>query len=68
MIHAQAPTKALAGKMVQFLNRVCYVRTDAITRNNEPLFKLVLLLILGRGSIILSYWHKVLYGQAYLVS
>ena len=28
-----------------------YVQTDTITRNNEPLFKLVLWFVLGRGSI-----------------
>ena len=28
-----------------------FIRTDTITRNNEPLFKLVLWFVLGRGSI-----------------
>ena len=34
-----------------------YGRTDTITRNNEPLFKLVLWFVLGRGSIINPYAH-----------
>ena len=93
MIHAQAPTKTLAWKVVhhiyfgsrrglnwcspiQLLTRpniawlqwsvekwrfrfsmFCsyvrmYGRTDTINRNNEPLFKLMLWLVLGRGSKI----------------
>ena len=31
-----------------------YGRTDTFTRNNEPLFKLVLWFVLGRGSISLN--------------
>ena len=65
MIHAQAPTEALAEKWFNSLiglfyfvrTYVTYVRTDGrtdtINRNNEPLFKLVLYFVLGRGSIIL---------------
>ena len=63
MIHAQAPTKALAWKWFNSLiGLFCfvrtrtyvrtYVKTDTITKNNEPLFKLVLGFVLGRGSII----------------
>ena len=60
MIHAQAPTKALAWKVKRLtLWSVCFVlyvctdgRTDTINRNNEPLFKVVLCFGLGRGSIL----------------
>ena len=61
MIHAQAPTKALAWKVVQLFDQfVLYGQTDTITRNSEPLFKLVLWFVLGRGSIhVSSMIHSV---------
>ena len=38
-------------RFVLFCTYVHYIRTYTITRNNEPLFKLVLWFVLGRGSI-----------------
>ena len=40
-----------------------YVRTDTITRNNEPLFKLVLWFVLGRGSKKYSTTLKKLHAK-----
>ena len=54
MIHAQAPNQSTSLKSGLIFDRFvlfCFVRTDTITRNNEPLFKLVLWFVLGRGSI-----------------
>ena len=50
MIHAQAPTKALARKV--------YGWTDTITRNNEPFFKFVLWFVLGMDQLIINYYCR----------